>query len=226
VNGREAVEFATTEEFDLVLMDIQMPVMGGMEATKKIREHEGKTGKRTPIVAMTAHAMKGDQERCIEGGMDGYLSKPVRVDLLRSEIQRLAKAEKTGEQMSDKTPRTANDKAQPSLNLQELLARVENDWDLLRELGGIFREDFPKYEEKLREAIAKKDLPRAAEAAHALKGMLANLSASGAAAAASDLERAAQSLREAELTSALKRFEKETAGLLAELDGYLAGVQK
>ncbi len=226
MNGREAVDLTMREEFDLVLMDIQMPVMGGMEATKKIREHQEKSGKRTPIVAMTAHAMKGDRERCIEGGMDGYLSKPVRVDLLRNEIQRLTRGEKTGEQMSDDTSKTANRKTQHSLNLQELLARVENDWDLLRELGGIFREDFPKYEGKLRDSIAKKDLPRAAEAAHALKGMLANLSAVGAASAASDVEQAAKNAREVELTGALAKFEKETAGLLAELDGYLAGVHK
>ena len=226
VNGREAVELVTTEEFDLVLMDIQMPVMGGMEATKRIREREEKVGKRTPIVAMTAHAMKGDQERCIEGGMDGYLSKPVRVDLLRGEIQRLTRAEKAGEKMADKSPKNTNTKIVPSVNLQELLARVENDWDLLRELAGIFREDFPKYEEKLREAIAKRDLPRAADAAHALKGMLSNLSATGAAAAASELEQVAKKGRAAELTGALKKFERETAGLLAELDVCLTGVHK
>ena len=226
VNGREAFDLATTEQFDLVLMDIQMPVMGGMEATKKIREYEQKTGKRTPIVAMTAHAMKGDQERCIEGGMDGYLSKPVRVDVLRSEIQRLAKGEKIGEQMSDKTAEPESSKTPHSVNLQELLARVENDWDLLRELGGIFREDFPAYEKELRDAVLKKDLPRAAEAAHALKGMLANLSAAGAAATASELEQIAKNGREAELSGALARFERETAGLLTELDGYLAGARK
>src|SRR6202008_2159324 len=89
VNGREAVELAASKSFDLILMDLQMPVMGGMEATQKIREQEAKLGKRTPIVAMTAHAMKGDREKCFEGGMDGYVSKPIRTELLKSEIARL-----------------------------------------------------------------------------------------------------------------------------------------
>src|SRR5262249_25980895 len=110
VNGREAVELAATKEFDVVLMDIQMPVMGGMEATKKIREAETKSGKRTPIVAMTAHAMKGDKERCLEGGMDGYVSKPIRLDLLRSEIERVTKKGNEGELMKDKS---ANAEAVP-----------------------------------------------------------------------------------------------------------------
>jgi osomolarity two-component system sensor histidine kinase NIK1 len=77
INGREAVELARMNSFDLVLMDIQMPVMGGVEATQRIREAERKTGGHIPIVALTAHAMAGDAEKYLSAGMDGYLSKPV-----------------------------------------------------------------------------------------------------------------------------------------------------
>ena len=77
-NGREAVEMASAETFDLIFMDVQMPEMDGFEATGQIRANERVTGRHTPIVAMTAHAMAGDRERCLAAGMDGYLSKPLQ----------------------------------------------------------------------------------------------------------------------------------------------------
>jgi CheY-like chemotaxis protein len=77
-NGREALEALEKESFDLVFMDVQMPVMDGFEATAAIRKKEGSSGVRVPVVALTAHAMKGDQEKCQAGGMDGYLTKPIR----------------------------------------------------------------------------------------------------------------------------------------------------
>src|SRR5512146_988953 len=93
-NGKEALERAGVEEFDLVLMDVQMPEMDGLEATIAIRAAEAGTGKHVPIVAMTAHAMKGDKERCLSSGMDGYLSKPIRVDDLKQAIAEFEKARK------------------------------------------------------------------------------------------------------------------------------------
>jgi CheY-like chemotaxis protein len=77
-NGREAVDMLDQGVFDVVLMDLQMPELGGLEATATIREHEKRTGARVPIYALTAHAMKGDRERCLAAGMDGYLSKPIQ----------------------------------------------------------------------------------------------------------------------------------------------------
>ena len=77
-NGREALEALEKESYDLVLMDLQMPEMDGFEATSAIREKERKSGKHQTVVALTAHAMKGDRERCLAAGMDGYLSKPIR----------------------------------------------------------------------------------------------------------------------------------------------------
>jgi CheY-like chemotaxis protein len=92
-NGREAVAAFLAEPFDLVLMDVQMPEMDGLEATAAIRKHERKTGGRIPIIALTAHAMKGDRERCIAAGMNGYLSKPIRASELQETIDsQLAKA--------------------------------------------------------------------------------------------------------------------------------------
>jgi CheY-like chemotaxis protein len=88
-DGREALEKLKTADFDLVLMDIQMPVMGGFEATAAAREMEKSTGKHIPIVALTAHAMTGDRERCLAAGMDGYVAKPIRPEELFEQIEAL-----------------------------------------------------------------------------------------------------------------------------------------
>jgi CheY-like chemotaxis protein len=100
-NGREAVTAFERESFDLVLMDLQMPEMDGFEATTEIREKEKATGSHLPIVALTAHAMKGDREKCLAGGMDGYLTKPIRPqeldELLESYVDRRRKADEEPE---------------------------------------------------------------------------------------------------------------------------------
>jgi CheY-like chemotaxis protein len=88
-DGREAVERFECGSFDLILMDVQMPEMNGFEATAAIRELEQGASRRIPIIAMTAHAMKGDRERCLEAGMDGYVSKPIRMPELLSVIATL-----------------------------------------------------------------------------------------------------------------------------------------
>jgi CheY-like chemotaxis protein len=88
-NGAEAVGLARSQEFDLVLMDVQMPEMDGLEATRVIRQHEAGSDRRLPIIAMTAQAMKGDRERCLESGMDDYLTKPVRPPELFATIARV-----------------------------------------------------------------------------------------------------------------------------------------
>jgi two-component system sensor histidine kinase/response regulator len=86
-NGQEVLEALDRDEFDIVLMDVQMPGMGGLEATTAIRDREKKSGKRIPIIAMTAMAMKGDREACLEAGMDGYVSKPIRASELLAALQ-------------------------------------------------------------------------------------------------------------------------------------------
>ncbi len=89
-NGLEALAAIEKDSFDLVLMDVQMPEMDGFETTRVIREKEARTGRHLPIIAMTAHAMKGDEERCIEAGMDGYVSKPINAAELLARIDEMA----------------------------------------------------------------------------------------------------------------------------------------
>lgn len=88
-NDREALERLTEQSFDLVLMDVQMPEVDGLEATAAIRAREQAAGRHTPIIAFTAHAMKGDQEKCLTAGMDGYLAKPIQAKELYAAIERL-----------------------------------------------------------------------------------------------------------------------------------------
>jgi len=88
-NGREALEALEKRHFDIVLMDVQMPEMDGFEATKRIREKEQASGTHQPIIALTAHAMQGDEERCLAGGMDGYVTKPIKLEDLFSVIEKV-----------------------------------------------------------------------------------------------------------------------------------------
>ena len=89
-NGQQALEAVGQQDFDVVLMDVQMPVMDGFQATQAIRKLADPKKARLPIIAMTAHALKGDAERCLEAGMDGYISKPVKGEELIELVERMA----------------------------------------------------------------------------------------------------------------------------------------
>src|SRR5207247_3061554 len=91
-NGRKALQLLEVERFDLVLMDVHMPEMNGFQTTAAIREKERQSGIHIPIVAMTAHAMKGDRERCLDAGMDSYVAKPVQAAELQATIEALVPA--------------------------------------------------------------------------------------------------------------------------------------
>ena len=201
-NGREAVDHLERSKysgFDIVLMDVQMPEMNGWEATAAIRARESQFGVYTPIVAMTAHALKGDQERCLAAGMDGYVSKPIRSDILIAEIERCLSATQTSPKTPSSKTLPANshstvpeDPLQEVLHRQALLDRVEGDRALLEEMVAIFLEESPRQLAELMEALARSDAPAAERAAHKLRGAVGNFSAPAAAAAAEKAERLAR----------------------------------
>lgn len=222
VNGREVVEMWRRNCFDMVLMDIQMPVMGGVEAAQKIREEEQKTGGHIPIIAVTAHALAGEAEKYLGSGMDGYVSKPIRTRLLQAEMDRLAKpaGQEDGHTMNDAGKVSSN----MPFDLTELLARVENDRELMRDLLSIFKEEFPRYLHALSEAVKSNDGESVATAAHALRGMLANIAATPAAAAAAQLEKMGRNGETSMFPEALTLLENEGRKLLAQLESYMAGV--
>lgn len=221
VNGQEGVLAAERESFDIILMDIQMPVLGGVEAARAIRARESREGKRTPIVAMTAHALAGDREKYLNSGMDGYVSKPVNPEQLRSEIARLtAPAAGDAEATQNKREPTA------AIDMAQLMLRVGEDRELLRELIELFRQDFPNQLEALRQSAGAGEMNRLARVAHTLKGMLANLAAMQAAGAAARLEQIGKQESREEVVPALAAFEAEAEGILQQLDACLAGVSE
>ena len=187
-NGREALARTQAERFDVVLMDVQMPEMDGLEATKAIRGLESGRGGRVPIVGVTAHAMKGDRERCLGAGMDGYLSKPIRPAALFAAIEAAV-----GQVPSTPGPRpeaAANDMA---LDEPALLTLVGGDSALIRELAALFLQDSPARMAEMAKALDDGDRTSLERAAHTLKGSAGSLCGHSTAEAALRLERLAQS---------------------------------
>jgi CheY-like chemotaxis protein len=182
-NGREAIDAVARAgaEFDVVLMDVQMPEMGGFEATAAIRERERAHGRHLPIIAMTAHAMKGDRERCLHAGMDEYLTKPLDSRRLCALVESLA----AGRAAPDGPPPDDS----PSIEISaQVLARVGGDRQLLAEISRLFVDDAPRHLERIGAAIAQRDAEALRRAAHALKGAAANFDAEAVVVAARELE--------------------------------------
>ncbi|HMF18109.1 MAG TPA: response regulator [Gemmataceae bacterium] len=171
------------DAFDAVLMDVQMPVMGGFEATAAIRAWEKQTGERVPVIAMTAHAMKGDRERCAHAGMDGYISKPVRADELYSVLEQLVVPRQ--EPHSEPVNVGPGDAAP---NWAVALKAVAGDSALLREVVGIVLEEVPRWLGELGGHIADRRTKDIRRLAHTIKGAVGQLAAARAGASAERLE--------------------------------------
>ncbi|MEO5618612.1 MAG: response regulator [Candidatus Eisenbacteria bacterium] len=188
-NGQQALAALDGgARFDVVLMDVQMPVMNGLEATAHIREGEQGSGRHLPIVAMTAHAMRGDRERCLAAGMDGYLVKPVQGDELVATLERYAGAEPTGLEGAGERERgePGGDGADARAAMLEHLG---GDLELAKELAGIFLDDRATMMRRIGTAIDSHEAEELRIAAHTLKGAVGNFGATAAAAAALRLEK-------------------------------------
>ncbi|MGI4791370.1 MAG: response regulator [Janthinobacterium lividum] len=221
-NGRRAVEAWQESEtknspFDLILMDIQMPEMDGFEATYAIREQQaGKS--HIPIVAMTAHAMTGDKERCLEVGMDDYLAKPLQVGKMLETIDRLVLNMPDGEAAAEAGPAVGS----AVFDTETALERTGDDPELLQEILELFREQLPPVQKEIRTALLRCDGPALERAAHSLKGAAANISAEEVRASAWALEEAARRMNWNEAAAAQARLETALPSLLTALDTYTA----
>ena len=195
-NGQVALETLKKRAFDMILMDIQMPVMGGFEVTATIRKQETRTRQHIPIIAMTARAMSGDRERVLQSGMDDYVSKPIRFEELRGAIQR---------QMPTQ------------LDIDVLLEGVGGDRKLFRELVRLFLVDTPKLLARVERAIAHGNARRLQETAHALKGSVANFDSGSVFESVRDLETMGRGKNLSEAGPALEIAKAEIARLMHAL---------
>jgi len=167
--GYQALEQLERSTFDLVLMDVQMPEMDGLEATRRIRDRELQHGGHLPIIAMTAHAMRGDRERCQAAGMDDYLSKPLAVDELYAAVDRAV----GGDTRPATTP--SLDPSDAVVDRQAAIERVAGDVALLREIFELFLADWPRLRFELGSAIRQADTRLVERAAHAAKSPIGTL---------------------------------------------------
>ncbi len=182
-NGREALQILEDRCFDIILMDVQMPEMDGFEATKSIREKERIIGGHIPIVAMTAHAMSGDREKCLAVGMDGYVSKPINTQELVENIEGLV-----GKREADSEAPSAVGKGGDIVDKAQLLARVGGDLVLLGELVDLFLDTGGEMLSQVEHAVRQGNAEAIERAAHTLKGSVGNFAADRAFEAALKLE--------------------------------------
>jgi len=217
-NGREALALLERESFDLVLMDVQMPEMDGFETTAAIREREKVTGGRLPIVALTAHAMKGDAERCLAAGMDAYLAKPLEMAQLRGLLASLGK----GRPSTKAAAKTAVPDGSV-LDEPRLLGRVGGDRQALAKLVRLFMADSRALLSRVGEAVDKGNAPELRTAAHALKGSVANFAAPAAIAAAARLQDMGERGDLAEASLAHASLEQELTRVRKRLTAIVAG---
>lgn len=211
-NGIGALELLEKMNFDLILMDVQMPEMDGLEATRTFRDREKTVGGHVPIIAMTAYAMKGDKERCLESGMDGYISKPISGQELYETIEHIMRGLEQDLQPLPIPPLQAT-----VLDKTAILDRVGGDTELLGEIVALFLDDYPRLLSEIRDAFQQGDAERLEKSAHTLKGSVSNFAAEAAVQAALKLETIGRSRDVAEAPTAIMQLEKEMDRVREEL---------
>jgi CheY-like chemotaxis protein/HPt (histidine-containing phosphotransfer) domain-containing protein len=222
-NGRAALKRLDAETFDLVLMDVQMPEMDGLTATQKIREKETQTKSHLPIIAMTAHAMKGDRERCLEAGMDTYISKPVTSQGIAAAIAEVVAVKEMGS-APRRTPPFEVSTA--TWNRTVVLERIDGDESLLRELLTIFLDESPKHLTGLQRAIETGNSEEIERTAHSMRGELGYLGLANAAQTAKDLERLGHECNLQPVAGLLVSLKAEVSAVSKVMRGVLDGDQE
>ena len=215
---------AEQNRYDVILMDVQMPGMDGLEATTAIRKREERH-RRVPIIAMTAHAMKGDRERCLAAGMDGYLSKPVNAQEMIGLVESLACGAAPMTQLAAATPSPAETSPQATavvFNPEEALSRCFNSQDMVREMIQCFFDEVDNLFPQMRAALEKGDLVEVGRLGHRMKGTVVYLGAEPAKEAALRVERFCKSSggTPSEAEEAINALEHECIVLKAALSEH------
>jgi CheY-like chemotaxis protein/HPt (histidine-containing phosphotransfer) domain-containing protein len=223
VNGLEVLKALKQGRYDLILMDVQMPEMDGVEATKRIREREEKTGEHVPIVALTAHSMVGDRERFLEAGMDDYLSKPLSANELYQMVRKYAPRRAVpSREIPPPSVREKDGEEAPLLALDDLRNRMAGDEGVIREIFQIFLEEIAQAQEKVNEALKQRDpAGPLRSAAHYFKGMSANISATALREAFQELEQRAAGGDVGDLGGLLERIWDLEKRTVTEIKAFL-----
>jgi CheY-like chemotaxis protein/HPt (histidine-containing phosphotransfer) domain-containing protein len=202
-NGRLAVEAHASQAFDLVLMDVQMPEMDGFQATQAIRTAERASGRHVPIIAMTAHALPGDREKCLEAGMDDYVSKPIRRESLMRAIE------------------NATGAPQGAVDWSISLAQVEGNRELLRSVVEAFLDEIQDNLAQLPQLIEADNWSEVRRRAHMLKGAMRMFGAAEAQSLGQQLESQGEVKVQSEARELLARLEKAVGDVLPELAWFV-----
>ncbi|MEZ6047065.1 MAG: response regulator [Planctomycetaceae bacterium] len=235
-NGKQAVMAVHKQNFDVILMDVQMPEMDGFEATQEIRNLEAGSNRHTPIVAMTAHAMKGDRQRCLDQGMDGYLAKPIRSRQVYETIEFLAAANK-GTQKTQLPSDSVETPAEPpsALNaflqnatdeekhcIQSALEAVDHDDELLRDFVSAVLVESPEVLQKAEEALAETQWDHLKRYAHTLRGTLRTLGMEETCELAAAVEHAAEQHQSETAAEELRKLKPEVERISDILKRYIS----
>jgi len=223
-NGQKAVEALQAESFDLVLMDVQMPEVDGIEATRMIRDQERQKGGHLPIVAMTAHAMKEDKERCLSAGMDEYLSKPIKAEELFAVIQRVVhESREQKEAQALAGSKVEKPGGRDIFDLSKALEVMGGDFEFFKEIAGIFLDSSRDSISMIRESIANGDAESLERSAHSLKGAVSSFGAKQTFEAAYQLERIGKAGKLTEASVVLSELEHECDLLKAAIKQAMEG---
>lgn len=231
-DGQEAVDAWRRDTFDVLLIDVQMPVMDGFQVTATIRKKEEATQGHVPIVALTAHAMAGDREKCLMAGMDAYLAKPLRPQKLVELIESVASLKPPGE-TATVTPPTEVDSQHTrkpeaegkQFDLNYALESLDNDINLLLGQMKFFLQDAPILLDQLKEAIAGSDARQLQLSAHRLKGMVARYGHQDAAATALELENKGKSGQLDGAGDLLQQLQPMVSSLTTAIEDYVSRQQ-
>jgi len=229
-NGVRAIESVALGGYDLVFMDVQMPLMSGLEATAEIRRTERTTGAHQAIVGLTAYALKGDMERCLDAGMDAYLSKPLQVPQLVELLDRMfpplaLAAPGATKIVPIEVAEVHGGGALPRdvFDLEQATENASGEAELLRDITRIYMTDAPLRLAELKTAARDGDAKAAERAGHRLRGALRTLAASRAARAAEAVEACGEAGDTGALPAAIETLAAELARLEPALDELLRG---
>jgi len=210
-NGQVALDLLAERQFDLILMDMMMPVMDGLEATRRIRASE--TLRRTPIIAMTANAMESDRESCMAAGMDDYLSKPIKAHELQQLLQHYS-VPRTHLAHSRPAPLGTNPEALKSSDFDYASALAQADQEVVQIIAKAFVDQWPADRQKMLDGLAHDDLKSVLHTAHALKGTLSLFGAVPACLLAARIEHCAAQQEPSAIADLLDALTQEMDQLL------------